>query len=158
TPGTALASPGKVIADEHGGLWIADPGHHRVVGADGQGRIHTVIGSGRRGHADGAAAEARLDEPQGLALTADRSALFVADARAHAVRRVDLGTGAVTTIAGTGTRGLRPGAPGATLDALDTALRSPWDLALDEDAGCLYVAMAGSHQLWRLDLQAGTIH
>jgi hypothetical protein len=71
----------------------------------------------------------------------------VADTGNHAIRRVDLAAGSVTTIAGTGGRGRR-GPVGA--DPLRLDLRSPWDLALKDNQ--LYVAMAGEHQVWRMDL------
>src|SRR5438128_401533 len=47
------------------------------------------------------------------------------------------------------------GVPRAGGPALETALRSPWDLASDGRA--LYVAMAGSHQIWRLDPEGGEV-
>jgi sugar lactone lactonase YvrE len=79
-----------------------------------------------------------LDAPQGLVFGGD--VLYVADAGSHTVRAVDLRDGAVRTVAGTG-RQLR------TQRDLDAgALSSPWDLALAGDT--LYVAMAGTHQIW----------
>lgn len=134
-----LAFPGKVIADEHGNLWIADSGHHRLVGADRHGRVHTIVGAGAPGHEDGPLARARLRNPQGLALTRSGRILYLADTGNHTIRRVDLVAGTVTTVAGTG------------------QIRRPWDLALDEEAGGLFIAMAGSHRIWRMDLQAGTL-
>ena len=58
----------------------------------------------------------------------------------------------MTTIAGTGKKGLRE-TDGD--DPLSIDLRSPWDLALDGDS--LYIAMAGEHQIWRMDLTLGKI-
>lgn len=169
--GRPLAHPGHVIADERGALWIADTGNHRVVGADRHGAVHTVVGTGRPGTADGRLAEACFAAPRGLALASDGEVLYVADTGAHSVRRIDLAAGAVTTVAGTGAAlgpalgpALEPAlgpasvpVPGDARPARDTALRSPWALALDEERGCLYITMAGSHQIWRLDLRAGQV-
>ena len=149
-PTGPLSFPGKLVVGSDGRIAVSDSGHHRVVLLDDGGRTLATIGSGLRGAHDGSFAEASFDDPQGLALTADGRTLFVADARAHVVRRVDLAARTVTTIAGTGALGGQL-ARGPT-PACTTALRSPWDLALDESAGLLYIAMAGSHQLFTLTL------
>jgi hypothetical protein len=65
---------------------------------------------------------------------------------------VDLVTGYVRTVAGTGDQG-RPFS--GVRPARETALTSPWDLALL--GGRLYIAMAGCHQLWVLDLGRRTV-
>src|SRR5437764_10064561 len=76
-----------------------------------------------------------------------RTALYVADTENHAIRAIDLESGQVSTVAGTGTQGpkVRAGGP-----ARATPLSSPWDLALSNRV--CYVAMAGTHQIWALDL------
>lgn len=141
---TPLRFPGKVLADEAGGrLFVSDTGGHRIVVADLEGRVRQVVGSGAPGLADGPLAEAAFYQPQGLALDGDT--LYVADTENHALRAVDLAAGRVRTIAGTGAPLLGPRAGGPPLS---TALSSPWDLAIV--AGTLYVAMAGTHQLWAL--------
>jgi sugar lactone lactonase YvrE len=93
------------------------------------------------GFTDGPLETARLHHPQGLVLDGD--VVYVADTGNHSIRRVDLRAGRVTTIAGTGSKADRPGSGGP---ALETPLRSPWDLTVVD--GTLYVAMAGNHQLW----------
>jgi DNA-binding beta-propeller fold protein YncE len=144
-----LAFPGKVLADERGDrLFVADSNHNRVVVTKLDGTFLYAIGTGARGRRDGAFDAASFDGPQGLAL--DGETLYVADTRNHLLRRVDLKGRTVETAAGTGAQ-LRDysvrGGP-----ALTTALNSPWDLAL---AGrTLYVAMAGPHQIWKLDLNS----
>lgn len=147
-----LRFPGKVLADERRGLLaVADTGHDRVVLADLDGRVRRVVGAGEAGLADGPADRARFHQPQGLALAGD--VLHVADTENHALRAIDLATGAVSTVAGTGEQLMGPRAGGP---ALRTALSSPWDLAVLD--GVLYVAMAGTHQLWALPLGRGVIH
>jgi thiol-disulfide isomerase/thioredoxin len=142
-----LAFPGKVLADERGDrLFVADSNHNRVVVTKLDGTFLYSIGSGARGRRDGAFDVASFDNPQGLAL--DGEMLYVADTRNHLLRRVDLKARTVETAAGTGAQlrdySLRGG------PALKTPLSSPWDLSL---AGrTLYVAMAGPHQVWKLDL------
>jgi thiol-disulfide isomerase/thioredoxin len=147
-----LAFPGKVLADEASGrLFIADTGHHRIVEADLQGRVTRVFGSGTAGRDYGPAESAQFRSPQGLALAADT--LWVADSGNHLVRQIALETGQVTTVAGTGRQATWQQSDGGA--ALETSLNSPWDLAWD--GRLLFIAMAGPHQLWLLDLQRGLV-
>lgn len=151
-----LAYPGKVHALPNGDLAISDSGHHRVLVVDRQGRTRHTIGSGLRGWSDGPFTAATFDDPQGLASSPDGNTLWIADTRNHVVRRVDLKTKTVETIAGTGSLGERPLDEELT-PARDTALRSPWDLALTPDHKRLIIALAGSHQLATLDLATSKI-
>lgn len=146
-----LAYPGKVAATSHGRIVVSDSGHHRVLLLGPDGAVQDVIGSGLRGHREGPFAEAALDDPQGLALSGD--SLYIADTRAQAVFRANLRTRTLHRLAGTYQLGRAP-LSGRT-GALETALRSPWDLALRGDE--LYVALAGSHQIALIDLREGTI-
>src|SRR5690606_13702303 len=128
---------------------VADTGGHRIVIArpavgGTRAEVEAVVGTGEAGLADGGYGAAAFRHPHGLALAGSR--LYVADTGNHCVRVVDLEARRVATAAGTGE-------PGRWLEqggrARDVALRSPWDVLALGDA--LYVAMAGSHQIWRLD-------
>jgi thiol-disulfide isomerase/thioredoxin len=145
---TPLSFPGKVLADETGGrLFIADTEHNRIVVASLEDySIQDVIGSGEEGLSDGAYADAQFNSPQGMSLV--DNILYVADTENHAIRAVDLDAKIVTRFAGTGSNA------GFNLiggDAPDTPMRSPWDLAYQD--GVLYIAMAGSHQIWALTFE-----
>jgi thiol-disulfide isomerase/thioredoxin/sugar lactone lactonase YvrE len=146
----ALSHPGKVAASQ-GRIAVADSGHHRVLVLGMGGAVQETIGSGLRGPREGPFAEAALDDPQGLVFDGD--ALYIADARAHAVFRADLRSRTLRRLAGTGQLGRAP--ISQRTRALETALRSPWDLALRGNE--LFVALAGSHQLGVIDLREGTI-
>lgn len=149
---TVLSFPGKVLADEVGGrLFIADTGHHRILVADLDGRLTDVIGRGGPGRDDGAFEQARFSRPQGMALSEDGTTLYVADRENHLVRSVDLSLRRVGTIAGTGDIALRFSAGEAT----EVPLASPWDLHLEGDQ--LFVAGAGRHQLWVIELGSGYV-
>ncbi|PCC74381.1 Thiol-disulfide isomerase or thioredoxin [Nannocystis exedens] len=141
-PPRPLAFPGKVAVAGDGRIAVADAGHHRVLVLSPAGDVLVSIGSGRRGHRDGPFADARLDDPQGLAW-ADDGALWICDARNHTVARADLSHARLDTVAGTGFMGHVPIASPSPARA--TALRSPWDLVLVEDR--VLVCLAGSHQL-----------
>ena len=144
-----LAFPGKVAVSEEY-VAVSDTLHNRIVLAGHDGKIRRFFGDGKAGLLDGPAAEARFSAPQGLVFAADR--LYVADTGNHAIRLIDLGQGTVSTIAGTGKVGRRIK---DSDDATSLDLRSPWDLALRDQQ--LYIAMAGQHQIWRMDLEAGRI-
>ncbi len=141
-----LAFPGKVLADAKGDrLFIADSNHNRIVITKLDGTLLQTFGTGERGAADGPHDKATFYRPQGLAL--DGENLYVADTENHLIRRIDLKSLIVQTIAGTGsqTRDYFKTGPART-----TALSSPWDLQLIGRS--LYIAMAGPHQIWKLDL------
>jgi sugar lactone lactonase YvrE len=141
-----LAYPGKVLADEASGrLFIADSNHHRVLVTDLEGTVEHVVGRGEAGLDDGDYEAAAFNWPQGMALVS--SQLYVADTENHVVRRVDLDAQRVETVAGVGqqARGSMTAGPGRS-----TPLNSPWDLVAV--GGVMYVAMAGSHQVWAMDL------
>ena len=146
-----LSFPGKVLADAGSDrLFIADSNHNRIVVSTLVGRVTAIVGGPDAGLVDGTFEEARFDDPQGMGLDGDT--LYVADAKNHAIRMVDLANHNVKTIAGTGRQAMlfHRGGGGP-----ETDLNSPWDMELHD--GTLYVAMAGFHQLWRMDLDTGRI-
>jgi thiol-disulfide isomerase/thioredoxin len=141
-----LAFPGKVIADEKTDrLFIADSDHNRIVITKLDGTLIEVIGNGPHGMASGPFAEATFFRPQGMVLDGDK--LYVADTENHLIRQLDLKARTVETIAGTGMQSHEYGETGP---AMKIALNSPWDLQLV--GRTLYIAMAGPHQIWQLDL------
>ncbi len=145
-PARPLRYPGKVLAVD-GRLWIADTGHHRILEVDPRtGDVIAAWGNGQRGFDDGTSTDATFDAPQGITFNADANALYVADVGNHAVRTIDLGTGDVSTLVGNGELGWPPvgGAIG------ETRLNSPWDVLYSD--GFVYIANAGTHQIWAIDL------
>lgn len=141
-----LAFPGKIIADAKGDrLFVADSNHNRIVITKLDGTLIDVTGKGAAGAADGAFDQATFYRPQGMAL--DDESLYVADTENHLIRRIDLKTKTVETVAGTGRQSLEYFKQGS---GRTIALSSPWDLQLVGRQ--LYITMAGLHQIWKLDL------
>src|SRR3569623_10520 len=144
--------PGKLkIAPGAATQWVlADAGHHQIVLLDDSGNDVKRYGSGKAGFADGDAATASFNRPQGL--IADGNAIYVADTENHAIRRIDRASGKVSTLAGDGRRGsvLAAAAPART-----TSLGSPWEL--EKKGTHLYFANAGTHQIGELDLANDTV-
>ena len=142
-----LEFPGKVLADDKSKrLFISDSNHNRIVITNFDGKLVETIGSGAAAAKDGDFAAASFNRPQGLALDGDK--LYIADTENNLIRRVDLKSKKVETIGGTGNLEDFNGKGG---NAQTTGLRSPWDLSLVGKN--LYIAMAGSHQIWRMDLE-----
>ncbi len=145
---TALRFPGKAIELPGGTLLVSDSARHSLaeLTPDGETLVRR-IGSGERGRADGPADMASFSEPQGLCLLPDGRTVVVADTVNHLLRGLDLESGEVTTLAGTGK-------PWRSADDDGIALSSPWDLAWYDDK--VIIAMAGIHQLWWFDPSLGT--
>lgn len=152
-PASMLAFPGKVLADEKSKqLFIADSNHNRIIVTSlDDYSVKEVIGAGEIGLEDGNFETAQFNHPQGMAF--DGRMLYVADTENHALRAIDFETRQVTTIAGTGNQAQRIDEVGG--QGRETPLNSPWDLLLHE--GYLYIAMAGPHQLWKMNPKTGGI-
>jgi DNA-binding beta-propeller fold protein YncE len=144
-----LLQPGKVAVSAQY-VAISDSGHNRIILLDHNGKVLKVIGDGHAGVRNGAGGQARFDGPQGLAFRG--TTLYVADTGNALIRAIDLPSGTVSTIAGNGKQayGVR-----GVHDARSVALNSPWGLQVVGDA--LYIAMAGDHQVWKLDLASGRV-
>ena len=148
-----LAFPGKInISPQTNRIVISDSAHHRLVETDLTGKVRQIIGAGEPGNTDGDFSQAKFNRPQGVALVGDL--LYVTDTENHSIRRVNLNTQQVETIAGTGKQ---YGIVRTPLEGLasSVALGSPWDIVCNGDD--LYIAMAGSHRIFVLHLNSGVI-
>jgi thiol-disulfide isomerase/thioredoxin len=146
-----LSYPGKIAADaDKNMLAIADSNHHRIVMVSPDGKVLDIAGCGLPGNDDGDFETAHFTQPQGLAFYDED--LIVCDTGNHCLRRIDLAGRSVTTIAGTGEQ-TRAGARGGA--GLKTPLNSPWDIFIFGNTG--YIAMAGSHQIWTIDLKTNRV-
>lgn len=142
---SVLHFPGKIVATPSQ-IFVSDSGHNRVLEINHQGRISKVYGSGGAGLLDGVGEEAAFNNPQGLTLV--NNTLYVADSGNHAIRRINLHSREVLTVIGDGFQGSLT--EQMATDPAGISLCSPWDVSYSD--GKLYIAMAGTHQLWMLDL------
>ncbi|MHB1765977.1 MAG: thioredoxin-like domain-containing protein, partial [Gammaproteobacteria bacterium] len=144
-----LFAPGKIAVS---GNWVAvsDSGDNRILLLSRTGKLVRIIGARQSGFRDGTGREARFNDPQGLAFGPD--VLYVADAGNNAIRAIHLQSFRVTTIAGTGHRAYDVNGNGP---AQSVPLNSPW--ALQKVGQILWIAMAGEHQIWKLNLETGRI-
>ncbi|MBL8037326.1 MAG: hypothetical protein JNN16_07485 [Nitrospira sp.] len=149
-----LNFPTAVAVDRTGNLYIADTMNHRVRMVNAAtGVITTLAGTGHaRFSGDGGPADqAALNEPAALVMNDDDTRLYIADQSNHRVRMVDLRTGVIQTVAGTGA---------ATYDGdgklgVETALAGPSGLAFVGDH--LHIADTFNGRVRCLHLSTGLI-
>jgi len=149
-----LNFPTAVAVDRAGHLYIADTLNHRVRRVDAAtGVITTVAGLGQpRCFGDGRlAVEAGLNEPAALAVS-DKGVLYIADQSNNRVRAVDLTTGVIYSVAGTGMAAYN----GDDVPATETGLAGPSGLALASD-GPLFIADSFNGRIRAVDPVTGLI-
>nr|XP_060624437.1 NHL repeat-containing protein 2 [Anolis sagrei ordinatus] len=158
-PPSPLLFPGKVTVDSSGDrLVIADTGHHRILVVKKTGQILYTVGGPDSGRKDGTFSEATFNSPQGVAIK--NNIIYVADTENHLIRKVDLQSEMVTTVAGVGIQGTDKEG-GARGD--EQPISSPWDVAFGTSVSgtheddVLWIAMAGIHQIWALMLECGKL-
>lgn len=139
------------IATDGVTAWVADSNNAAIRAVDlATSTVSTAAGPGF-GSADGPAAQARFNEPEGLALASAQRVLYVADTGNNEIRKLDLTAQVVTTLAGATSAGFSDG-------ALDAArFNAPQGVALSSDGGKLYVADSGNNAIRVVDLEAGTV-
>jgi sugar lactone lactonase YvrE len=147
--------PFGVETGPDGALYITSIGQHRVLRVDTRtGELTSVAGSGRAGFDGdgGPATEALLNEPYEVRFDSTGHYMYFVEMKNHLIRRVDLHTGVISTIAGS----TQEGYAGDGAAAKDAQFSQPHSIALD-DRGNLYVADIGNHRIRCIDLAAGTI-
>ena len=142
--------PYHVSADSAGSLYVADHTNHRIrkiVIATGE--VTTLAGSGTAGFADGTGAAAQFNGPLGVGADSAGN-LYVGDHYNHRIRKIVIATGAVTTLAGSGTGGFAEGTGAAA------QFNYPYGVSADS-AGSLYVADHANHRIRKIDIATGAV-
>jgi DNA-binding beta-propeller fold protein YncE len=140
--GTPLNGPRTIAFDRDGALYLAlREGNAIVRIVPKTGTIHHVAGTGEQGYAGdgGPARSAKLGGPKGLSYGDGQ--LYIADTENHVIRRIDLKTGIISTVLGTGTRG-----DGPEPDPRQCKLSRPHGVFVDR-GGVLYVADSEAHRI-----------
>jgi DNA-binding beta-propeller fold protein YncE len=148
-----LNFPSAVAVDSAGTLFIADTWNHRIRRVDSKtGVIQTVAGTGQSKWTGdgGSGVSASLNEP--VALVLDGTCLYIADQSNNRIRMLDLDSGVITTVAGTGDSGYN----GDGMPAVESALAGPSGLALDQE-GNLYIADTFNGRIRMIDRNTGFI-
>jgi sugar lactone lactonase YvrE len=141
--GTPLDGPRAITADRDGNLYLALREGNTILKIDTKaGRIYHIAGTGETGYSGdgGLAKTARLSGPKGVAWSPDGS-LYIADTESHTIRKIDLASGIITTVAGTGQRGNGPDG-----DARHCQLSRPHGIFVSAD-GRVYISDSESHRI-----------
>jgi NHL repeat len=109
--------------------------------------VTTLAGTGSYGNADGAGAVASFAYPSGVAI--DGGNLYIADASNHKIRKIVISTGAVTTLAGSGTAG--------SVDATGTAASFNRPSGISSDGVNLYVTDESNHKIRQIVISTGAV-
>lgn len=150
-----LSEPFMCAFDVQGNLFVAEATNHCVRRVDRvTGVISTVAGTGAEGYSGdgGAASQATFNQPYSLQIDTNGD-IYIVDRLNAVIRKVDAGTGIISTVVGTGEPGYGgDGGPGATAQ-----LREPNDCFLDGIDGLL-IADIQDQRIRRLDLSTGIIN
>jgi sugar lactone lactonase YvrE len=149
-----LLVPQGIQIDTHGNLYISDGGNHRIRKVDASTHnITTIVGNGTAGMSgDGnLAINASINGPAGLAIYED-TYLYISDYLNKRVRRVDLNTGIIITVAGNGTNGYSGNNGLATNAQLNGAI----DVTCD-NVGNIYIADTWNGAVRKVDISSGII-
>ncbi|MFZ4646137.1 MAG: hypothetical protein ACOYNP_10295 [Gemmataceae bacterium] len=140
-----LVDPRACCADANGNLYILERGGHALRVVDTQGKIRTVVGTGKAGGlSEGLGAQCTLNGAKFVWPEKDGN-ILIADTVNHAIRRYHAANGRVTTIAGTGKQG--KGKAGGS--ALATALNNPHGVSADAN-GVIFISDTENGRILRL--------
>jgi hypothetical protein len=154
-----MKQPSRFAMDEQQNIYLIDQQNQRIRRIDGQTQIITTIaGSGVKGSADGLGTAAQFswavgDNPEpegGIAYASGK--LYIADTDNNLMRMMDLSSGMVTTIAGTGD----PNYTGDGGPALQATLYMPHAVQIGPD-GNVYFADTYNHTIRMIELSSGNI-
>jgi streptogramin lyase len=149
----SLNEPYEVRFDADGNMFFVEMQNHIVRKVDVKnGQIETVAGTGKAGFRGdgGPAIKAMLSSPHSIALDGS-GGLYIADIGNHRIRRVDLKSGVIETIAGNGGKQL-PQDGGL---ARGNPILGPRALFIND--GVLWIALREGNSVWRLDLETGRL-
>lgn len=154
-PATAaqIDNPFGVIRGPDGAIWFCEYTGHRIRRVAPDGTISTIAGTGTKGYSGdgGPALQATFNLPHELRFDS-KGDLYVVDMTNHAVRKIDLKTKVITTVAGTGVAGYSgDGGPG-----VKAQLKQPHSIQFGPD-GHLYICDIGNHVIRKLELASGVI-
>lgn len=141
--GTPLRGPRSLDFDKEGNLWLATREGNQVFKFDLKaGKIHHVAGTGKGGFTGhgGPAVEATLSGPKGISVGSDGK-VWLADCESHSIRMIDVQTGKIELIAGTGKKG-----DGADGNSLKCEMARPHGVYADAN-GEIYIGDSEAHKI-----------
>ncbi|MEY4394788.1 MAG: hypothetical protein RL595_2037 [Planctomycetota bacterium] len=148
-----IDNPFGVIRGPDGNIWFCEYTGQRVRKVSKDGKITNIAGNGKKGYSGdgGPAVDATFNLPHEIRFD-KKGDLYIVDMVNNAVRKVDMKTGIISTIAGTG----KPGYSGDGGQANKAQLKSPHSIQFDQ-AGDLYICDIGNHVIRKIDMKTGII-
>jgi Gluconolactonase len=142
-----LCNPSDVEVDSSGNIYIADYSNNRIRKVDTSGIITTVAGSENYGYSGdgGPATFAALHFPNSVAVDSSGN-LYIADTANNRIRKVDVTSKNITTVAGNGSNIYWGGYSGDGGPATSAQLNGPSDVAVDS-SGNIYFVDAGNKRI-----------
>ncbi len=129
-------------------LYVADYSNHLIRKiVISTGAVTTLAGTGSSGSANGTGTSASFNYPQGI--TTDGTNLYVAERVNHLIRKIVISTGAVTTLAGTGSTG--------SANGTGTSASFSFPRGITTDGTNLYVADSGNHLIRQIVISTGAV-
>jgi len=152
--GAKFVEPFAVAFDKQGNWYVCEHKGERIVRIDNAGKASVLAGTGQTGYSGdgGKAAQAAMFDPHGIVITASQQ-MYVADTRNHTVREIDLKTGIISTLAGTGRAGYSSDGGPAT----KAEFNGTFAIDVDPKGRNLYVADLGNRRVRKIDLKSGII-
>ncbi len=147
-------NPYGLVIGPDGALYFCDLDNQRIRRLDlASGRLTTVAGNGERAYSGdgGPALSAALNMPHEVRFDSHGD-MFIAERDNHVIRKVDMKSGVISTVAGTG----QPGFSGDGGPGTKAQLRQPHSIIFDRD-GTLLICDIGNHRIRRLHLSTGVI-
>jgi sugar lactone lactonase YvrE len=147
--GTSINGPRAIDLDPQGNLYLVLREGNAIYKIDPKaGRYTHIAGTGEKGYTGdgGPAAKAKLNGPKGIAWSPDIS-VVIADTENHAIRKIDLKSGVISTLIGTGQRGDGPDG-----DPLQCKTARPHGVFVSKQ-GVLYVGDSEAHRVRALRLK-----
>lgn len=142
-------APFAMTSDANGNIYVADYQSHVIRMLTPAGVLTTIAGTGQAGYLDEKSPNAMFNRPAGIVYRAVNNSLYVTDNANHCIRRIDLSSDVVTTLAGFPQAGYADGTGG------QAQFNGPFGLGIDA-AGNLYVGDINNVRLRRVT-QAGVV-
>lgn len=146
-------NPFGVVRGPDGAMYFCEYDGHVVRRVAADGTITTIAGNGTAGYAGdgGLATRASLNRPHEIRFDSAGN-LFIADMVNHAIRKIDMKSGIITTFTGTG----KPGYSGDGGPAASAQLKQPHSIQFDAQ-GNLFICDIGNHAIRKVDANTGII-
>lgn len=151
TPSQALFNQPQGISTDGKVAYVADRMNHAIRKIDLATHAVTTVAGGNAGYVDGPALQAAFYLPSGVLFAPSLNVVFIADTDQSMIRKLDLSSMMVSTIAGSTSPGFADGVGAAA------QFNHPYGMAVTKDGKTLYVADVGNNAIRAIDLATNTV-